>query len=606
MSEPNNGNTETRRFKAHDNLLISVMREQAGSIEKAVLEGVMNSIDAGSSRCDVVIQPYSLSITDDGRGITERREIEAFFETFGTPHVEGDAKFGKFRMGRGQIFNFGRNTWRTGEFRMFVDLDTKGLDYDLTSGLDAVSGCAIDVQLYEGLGPREIAGIRAEVGKMLKYVDEAVTVNGVQVNTPPEPSRFPLSNDDAYIRLTDGNSLDVYNRGVFVKSYPKYVFGCAGVLVSKVALPVNFARNDVLKSSPVWKRIQSVIDQRAVERVKTKFKLSEGERANVIARIVAGDMQPREAYKMQLFVDTTGKAWSAQSIKKRQFPQFSASFAGDPVADKLTASGQCLVFDSEVLALFECGPEEVFTRYDFFGYYGEPPRAVGYAEAKAGLTGEVMAVAPHLWTPREREWLAVLEKMGYYLAPSYKERRKLRIGTSDTAEAWTDGRSHVTFAREFLSRFRLTKYDAANAPDLFKVALRLAGMYCHRGDSQKGHTDDYYRDFYDKAEQVAEAVKFVSSMLAPAAYKKLQERMKREVAAVRKAAGVAAEQESDVDVEREAEETASLEERGFEETATLLEATDGEPGAPEPPAPGEDGLFSVEDAFRELDDADEM
>lgn len=582
--------TESRRFRAHDNLLISVMREQAGSVEKAVLEGAMNSIDAGSTRCDVTVQPFSLSITDDGRGITERREIEDFFEEFGHPHKEGDAKFGKFRMGRGQIFNFGKNVWRTGVFRMEVDLDTKGLDYDLTSGLEAVNGCAIDVTLYEGLGPREIAGIKSELAKMLKYVEVPVFVNGVQVNTPPDESKFPQSNADAYVRLTDGETLAVYNQGVFVKNFGKWEFGCAGVVISKGKLPVNFARNDVLRRHPDWQRIQKHIDQRAVERVKVKNKLSDGERINAIRRVLAGELPPREAYKMHLFVDTAGRTWSAATMKQRQFPQFSASYGGDPLGGQLTAAGQCIVLDSEVLALFECPPGEVFTRFDFFGWYGTAPEWVAYGEAKAGMTGKVVPVAPHLWTPREREWLAVLSQMGYYICTTYKERRQLRIGTGAEFEAQTDGSSHITFTREFLAGLRLTKYDAANTPDLFRAGLLLLDMYCRRVGETKGNTEEFYRDFYERAEKVAGAVRYVTKMLAPAAYKKLQERAKREAVQARKREGLAEVLESDIEVEQLAAEAEAENDREFDAEAEAAEA-DGEPGAVEAPGPDGDGLL---------------
>ena len=52
--------TESRTFKMHDKLLLDVIRKQAGSIQKAVLEGVMNSIEAGATRVEVSVEPAQI------------------------------------------------------------------------------------------------------------------------------------------------------------------------------------------------------------------------------------------------------------------------------------------------------------------------------------------------------------------------------------------------------------------------------------------------------------------------------------------------------------------------------------------------------------------
>ena len=125
-----NAHSQTVAFQMHPDLLRSVIRKQAGSLDKAILEAVMNSIDAGSSSVNIQLLTDKVIITDDGRGFRDAQEIQDFFATFGTPHKEGDATYGKFRMGRGQMFAFGKNTWRTGTFQMDVDVDVH-LGFDL-------------------------------------------------------------------------------------------------------------------------------------------------------------------------------------------------------------------------------------------------------------------------------------------------------------------------------------------------------------------------------------------------------------------------------------------------------------------------------------------
>jgi hypothetical protein len=122
---------EQRQLTVHPAILYSIIKSQAGSLSKALLEAVMNAVDAGATKCSIKLDSSSFEVKDNGKGFSSRQEILDFFETFGTPHTEGDARYGKFRMGRGQMFSFGINTWQTGHFTMVVDIKGKGLDYSL-------------------------------------------------------------------------------------------------------------------------------------------------------------------------------------------------------------------------------------------------------------------------------------------------------------------------------------------------------------------------------------------------------------------------------------------------------------------------------------------
>ena len=106
------------------------MREQAGSLSKALSELVMNSIDAGATRINLTIDKDRFSLDDDGHGFTSLDQLENFFEVFGTPHEKGDAYYGRFRIGRGQIMSYARTVWRSGPFEMRVDIEAN--EEDLT------------------------------------------------------------------------------------------------------------------------------------------------------------------------------------------------------------------------------------------------------------------------------------------------------------------------------------------------------------------------------------------------------------------------------------------------------------------------------------------
>ena len=159
--------SETRRFGMHQNLLYDVILRQAGTLQKAILEGVMNAIDAGATECAVTLDTHSFSLEDNGHGFQSRREIEDFFEMFGTPHQEGDATYGRFRMGRGQMMAFGRNTWRSRIFEMRVDIKGSGLDYELFEHADDdFAGTRIEVDLYDPIIPSDLERIKAELQEL--------------------------------------------------------------------------------------------------------------------------------------------------------------------------------------------------------------------------------------------------------------------------------------------------------------------------------------------------------------------------------------------------------------------------------------------------------
>lgn len=143
------------QFKLHPSVIYSLIREQAGSPEKALAELIMNSIDAGAKNIFLEISANKFSIKDDGLGFKDEAEIELFFGKFGTPHKKGDSAYGQFRLGRGQIFALAKTEWRSGSFGMTVDLIGKSKTdvhgYSLHEFGQNVVGCEITGEFYESL-----------------------------------------------------------------------------------------------------------------------------------------------------------------------------------------------------------------------------------------------------------------------------------------------------------------------------------------------------------------------------------------------------------------------------------------------------------------------
>ena len=84
----------TRKFTVAPDIIYSLIKAQAGTLAKSVGECVMNSIDAGAGEITISVTQHKLVISDNGRGLTTREEIEQCFEVFGFEHKETDRVFG--------------------------------------------------------------------------------------------------------------------------------------------------------------------------------------------------------------------------------------------------------------------------------------------------------------------------------------------------------------------------------------------------------------------------------------------------------------------------------------------------------------------------------
>lgn len=307
-------NGENRSFRMHPALLWSVIQSQAGTPEKALLEAIMNAVDAGATFCEVSIDEKGYLVRDDGRGFQSRTEIEEFFETFGTPHKEGDATYGKFRMGRGQLFAFSTTVWRSGAFSMAVDIKNRGLSYDLQSDLESTLGCTIAGTWYERVDLAEVIRIAHDLSQLAQWMQISILVNGKKINKAPAEQEWSMETDDAYIATKSAGGLAVYNLGALVRIYPPHQFGLSGTIVSKNRLQVNFARNDILLSEcQVWKRIRRELDKMCGKLTKKKT-LYDFERDAIAHRFARGEIPYAEVSSIGLVKDVSGNKRSLREL----------------------------------------------------------------------------------------------------------------------------------------------------------------------------------------------------------------------------------------------------------------------------------------------------
>lgn len=499
---------EQRSFAIDPALLYSVIESQAGTLEKALLEGVMNSVDAGSSRVQVTLDKERFNLRDNGRGFRSRDEILKWFETFGTPHKEGDAVYGRFRMGRGQLMAFAATHWQSGAFEMHVDIRKAGLGYQLGALSPKLKGCSVTGELYQPLSEERLHETEAAFRRLVAYVPVPVELNGQVVSARPEKAKWTYEDEHCWLRLDpDARELLVYNQGVLVKGMAGWRFGSGGVVVSKQPLKVNFARNDILEyECPNWSRIRDAIEKGVVVRLSTRKQLSDDQRAFLARKVVSARQDLGElGATAKIFTDVQGKHIALSDVLAARTVAFECP-SRPQLSRALHDSGRALVLSRK--SLDRIGANSMA---EFFDRLVRLPQVAG----RSLSTLDIEALPSHLSGPKDREVardtlrkreaaaMAALEAANEALAlwlvqkRACDRKRELRVGVRSGAIAWTDGSEYIYAHRKELRHLE-RGLDGA-----FYWVSTLVHEYCHDTDDSESH--DHGEVFYAKYHELSGA-----------------------------------------------------------------------------------------------------
>ncbi|WP_018234402.1 ATP-binding protein [Thioalkalivibrio thiocyanodenitrificans] len=488
---------ETRTIRVAPNMIYHVIEAQAGTLGKAIVEYVMNSIDAKASRIDITLDQSGFKVTDDGFGFDAEQAIHELFEELGFEHPSAEEEhrqFGKYGIGRAQAWSFARTVWRTGEFNMDVDIRNRGLDYELTKGMDPLGGCRIEGFLYDPLMPSELIEVSREIEKLARYVPVTVTLNGKQINVDPSTQKWSVETDDAYILRKSTGDLDVYNQGVFVRGYSSYIMGGGGVVVSKVPLTVNMARNDVLVSKcKVWRRIRehlSAVNTR--ENVK-KQQLSDAEREFLSGRFARGELSWFEVSDVKLITDVRGRHYTMSQFLWGRSSFSVAPERGHRIAEKVQSATKTLMLAPDVLGRFMCETGEQLAEL-FSRHRTSRMQFIEFETIAAGYTERHEAISKGDLKPEEKSFLSALQVASRMLGEGMKcGVRTVVLGESDSASAWTDGTQFIYVNRDNLSVIR------QGLAGCFWLVSLLMHEYSHDSSDLESHTHgmEFYESFHD-------------------------------------------------------------------------------------------------------------
>lgn len=273
---------ENHQFGIHPSIIYTLITAQASGIEKALLELVMNSIDAGAKRIDISVDRIGFEVRDDGRGFKDLKEIEQCFGILGLPHESGDSCYGRFRLGRMQTFGYAKTEWHTKNIKILVDLnispETESYGYEVVEVDDYHQGCIIKGQFYHempecapdvdlthsySMSPYDVNNAIIALAISVKYSPVDVFINGHRVNKRIDEV-IPFSKcKHALFYLTPVknlkedrvNKINVYNKGIFAYTIDFVMF--TGDIVSLTTLDLNMARNEAKSTCGIHRSIRN-------------------------------------------------------------------------------------------------------------------------------------------------------------------------------------------------------------------------------------------------------------------------------------------------------------------------------------------------------------
>jgi hypothetical protein len=511
-------------FVMHPQMLADVIKRQAGTLLKALLELVMNGIDAGAPKIDITATTKSIRVTDTGSGMTDKKHILKFWKTFGQPPEEGEKKtYGQFRMGRGQAFAFGKNTWRTSQFQMKVDVQKK-LGFDLEEKLPEQKGVDVKIELYEPIGEVDILQLERELTQAIKYVAATTTFNGKVITKQVTSVKWDEESEDFYLRLNSTGNLYIYNLGVLVCSHPLRTYGVGGEVVSRKQLKVNFARNEVMSTCPIWKKIKPIIDDRAGRKIARAPALTDGARERLIDMLLAGTTKdvPRDA---KLLADVTGRHWAIGNISPHAYNQkLTVAPLGSAKGDKLHAMRIAFVLSASNLALFNAeDDQELLQILRKLPIPFDPQRHftyVPFAQLSEKFPESYDIIKEQDWSVEETVVINTI-KVAFYRLLSYqyakrattdnpdeiaadddfaepiddisRSTRAIYLGDSGCADGWTDGSQFIAIDRKYIKKTGITVEAWISYGQL------LIHELCH-DDADQGthiHGVDFYEKYHD-------------------------------------------------------------------------------------------------------------
>ncbi|MFK4132330.1 ATP-binding protein [Pseudomonas luteola] len=525
-------------FELDPEIIHHIIYSQAGSVAKAIIELIMNSADAGASLVTLTISKEGFECKDNGSGFATRYDVKRYFGRFGTPHMAGDAKYGRFRLGRGQIMAHASTVWRTRRWQMIVDTKSMGYHYELDEMDDVFEGCKISGLWYEPLMLAELMSSVQEIKDLVRYTSIDVDLNGKRITRNPNAENWHFEDEHAFYRVKEEGAVAIYNQGVLVRNDASHVWGIGGVIVTKQPIDLNISRTEILrKTCPVWKVIAKQFSGLADKYLdkQNPLRKTEARREKAARDMLEGCDHIVDLYRNEEVITILpGKRHitlsefyrlAASGIEKDLI--FSVVESGNdiPKAEAIAASKLAVIVHPDTLSRFG-----VYSSLDFIsalneinqlicqkpfkayngGYYYESlgktvlidfdvlknkfTERTEVLHEKAVLGKEESRIwSPLRWCLEQYSVLCTGGHIHYNNRARGSRRFKVLIGSSNIAEAWTDGESYIAINVEIVKK--LVKEPLLIAGYIFTL---IEHECAHEGDSLEcGHDKEFFERFHE-------------------------------------------------------------------------------------------------------------
>ena len=505
---------ERHEFEVSRSIIRHLIERQAGSVEKAILETVMNALDARAQRIEIdFTDDDRIIISDNGRGFQSRQSITKHFGVFGFSHETDEERsyqrtVGKFGLGRGQLMSFAATRWETNQFEMKVDIRESDLVFELLEHPEPlVKGCRITADLYEPLTRLERAASIDEIKRQVRYAPIDVIIDGRRVNRDLESTDWTERTGKLCFKLGSSarKGVEVYNAGIYVCTYPHHLLGTSGVLVSHSGhtFELNTARNDLLMARcALWNEAKTMLDRHAAADRK-KGRLVDADRMAILRQIEWGEASAEDHLDTPLFKTVNGRHMSP-----RQLMQHSAGVVTvAPTANSLKAEFVHRAKEAAVLA-----PEMVewmnardgseltgrlvkhFSLKD--GARTLDFKPVDYKTLERLEADRAAKIRRKDWTLTEQAAMHALDQMSRSLSQRMEPHRRKRTVTLGSYRflACTDGKRWIMFGQEYLHR------EIDRGPDGWDNLLStMVHEYSHDEPDERDHTHgpEFYDHFHD-------------------------------------------------------------------------------------------------------------
>lgn len=363
---------ENVNFKVHQDILYSLLFKQHHSLVGALVELIQNAFDADATRIDITFNRFGFSISDNGKGFSNREEIISWFATFGKSHdADYGNKFGRFRMGRGQIMGKARTWWSSNEFTMAVDVKKNGMTFDLSTGNEINAGCNIKGEWYdenqfgvEGDFVRtEGVYLKDALTNRCKYIfPVSIFVNGELISVSETSVTWSYENDlygfieaDSRSFYRSGGSIKVYNLGIFCGYID--VPGLSGDVITKEHVSLNMTRSEIQQDCPVIKRIKRSLHK--LRKFHASKKYSPVESRAILEDFCRGELDFFQIKNLLLFTNIKRNTWYSFDTLCEIY--FSFSYTDNEIAnDRIAQTFHGVVLDSSCLPYLDSQFEKIW------------------------------------------------------------------------------------------------------------------------------------------------------------------------------------------------------------------------------------------------------